>query len=137
MYGKARFKTTAARQWSGEVFHYLNIDENAEKLTELREKFNHKKHYFSVTIKAYIPKKILFTKSGHLSQRAHDLSNIEKPLIDLFFLPDYCGKKPPYGCNNINRDDKYVLKLNSEKLVSKTDEHYIEITIEIHTLHQI
>ena len=42
--------------------------------------------------------------------------NVEKPIIDLVFLPKYHTQVPPYGCPNLNCDDRYIKRLHSEKV---------------------
>lgn len=130
MYCRNRaWKSQAFNEWSSRVFHKLDTKDNLEAMTALREFFDPSKHCFEVSLKFFYPEDILFTKKGALSARAHDISNIEKPLIDLIFLPTYYDKPSPYGCKNINIDDKFITKMSSEKL--QGDEHKIEIEIVI------
>lgn len=123
------FKTREYNEWSAQFFHRLATEENLKKFEELREYFDPQKHSYNVYLKFYYPKETLYTKKGALSARAHDISNIEKPLIDLIFLPQYFEKNPPYGCKNLNIDDKFISKMTSEKLAA--EEHRIEITLSI------
>ena len=125
------FKTAAFNDWSAQIFHALSSEKNLEAFTDLREFFNPETHGYAVDLKFYYPRDILFTKKGSLSARAHDLSNIEKPLIDLIFLPSYFNKSVPYGCKNLNIDDKFIYELSSKKLPS--NEHKIEIELSIIT----
>ena len=127
-----RHKSHAYIEWSAEVFNKLSTDENLDTIAELREFFDSEKHYYIIDLKFYYPSNVLYTKKGSLSARAHDLSNIEKPLIDLLFLPTYYDQPSPYGCKNLNIDDKYIKKLSSEKLPS--EEHKIEIELTITSL---
>ena len=132
MYCKNRsWKTSEYNDWSAAVFHKLDTEENLQALQELREFFDSSKHGYAVNLKFYYPKEILFTKKGSLSARAHDLSNIEKPIIDLIFLPCYFDKSSPYGCKNLNIDDKFIYELSSKKLAA--EEHRIEIELSIIT----
>lgn len=130
MYCKNRsWKTAEYNTWSAAFFHKLDVEENVQIMEDLREFFNPKKHGYSIDLKFYYPKDTLFTKKGTLSSRAHDLSNVEKPLIDLLFLPVYFDKCSPYGCKNLNIDDKFIYELSSKKLPAK--EYKIEINISI------
>lgn len=132
MYCKNRsWKTAEYNQWSCAVFHKLDTKENLEAFSDLREFFDPLKHAYSVSIRFYYPQNILFTKKGSLSAKAHDLSNIEKPIIDLIFLPCYFDKSSPYGCKNLNIDDKFIYELSSKKLPA--EEHRIEIDLSIIT----
>lgn len=126
-------KKPAAREWSYKIFHHLKEEEFIQKFKKLREKFDAKKHYYEVNLKFFFPYEKLFTKvDGRL--KTPDLSNIEKPLIDLLFLPEYFEKKTPFGAKNLNIDDRYIGKLTSEKLACPNDEQRIEIIIKIKDL---
>ena len=130
MYCKNRaFKTQAYNDWAASVFHRLSSEENAAKLADLRESFDPKKHSYVVDLAFYYPSKVLYTKAGGLSARAHDISNIEKPLIDLIFLPVYHGRSVPNGCDNLNIDDKFISEMRSRKLAA--EEYRIEIELQI------
>ena len=130
VYTKNRcWKTSEYKEWSSNVFHQLNSDHNLEKLEQIRNAFNSKTDGFIVTLIHFYPKETLFTNKGSISSRSHDLSNIEKPLIDLLFLPTYFNQPHPYGCKNLNVDDKFILELHSYKKPAL--KHKIEITIEI------
>lgn len=128
------FKKKDALDWEHTVMHHLSKQETKTKLKNLREYFDKNQHGYIVELKFYFPEEILFTKKGHLSSRAHDLTNVEKPLVDLLFLPCYFEKKPPYGCENLNIDDKYLIRCLSEKQIADT--HRIDISIEIVDLTQ-
>ena len=133
MYCKNRsWKTKEYNEWSCAVFHRLDTEDSLKSLEDLREFFDPKIHKYLINLKFTYPKDILYTKKGALSARAHDISNIEKPLIDLLFLPVYFDKPSPYGCKNLNIDDKYITKMSSEKVPG--EEFNIEIEIEINTI---
>jgi len=130
-YGKNFGKTKEAREWSHKVFHYLSLEDNHRKLLALKKNFNPFNNFYRVELTAFYPEKQIITAKGQLSARSIDLSNWEKPLIDLIFLPKHIQKKPPYGCENLEMDDRYIGQMTSKKTVSKTDDFYIEATIEI------
>lgn len=123
-------KTTEARHWTYEVFDVLNQSENQEKLENLRNFFEKKKHAYCVELIAYYPEELYYTKAGDMSSRTFDISNWEKPLIDLIFLPKYHKQTAPNGCPNLNVDDRYLKKMSSLKLPSDTHKIYIKIQIE-------
>jgi len=130
MYCKNRaYKSADYNKWSADIFYKLASDENLQAFHDLREFFDPLKHGYIVNLVSYYPRDILFTKKGGLSARAHDLSNIEKPIIDLIFLPCYYNKSTPYGCHNLNIDDKFIYELSSKKLPA--DGHRIEIELSI------
>lgn len=71
----------------------------------------------------------LFNKQGKISSRAEDLSNVEKMLLDVLFLPKYHVQPWPDGVPNLNADDKYVLELSSKKVYAPADGTHITIAL--------
>jgi len=133
MFGRdKRHKTVAAQEWSCSILVALALKENKKKLKELRNFFDYKSHVYKVELNFFYPKNILHTKDGPISAKAHDLSNVEKPLIDLIFLPMYYDRQAPYGAKNLNIDDKYITHLISKKRVGKSFK--IKVTIQIKDL---
>ena len=127
-----RHKTIEAQEWSCSVLVALALKENKKKLKELRQYFDPKKHVYKVDLTFFYPKHVLHKKEGGISARAHDLSNVEKPLIDLIFLPMFYDRPSPYGAKNLNIDDKYVTDLRSRKRVGK--DFRIRVTLNIKDL---
>lgn len=127
-----RHKTIEAQEWSCSVLVALALKENKKKLKELRQHFDPKKHVYKVDLTFFYPKHVLFRKDGGISARAHDLSNVEKPLIDLVFLPMFYDRPSPYGAKNLNIDDKYIIDLRSRKRVGK--DFRIRVTLNIKDL---
>ena len=127
-----RHKTIEAQEWSCSVLVALALKENKKKLKELRQYFDQKKHVYKVDLIFFYPKHVLHKKEGGISARAHDLSNVEKPLIDLIFLPMFYDRPSPYGAKNLNIDDKYVTDLRSRKRVGK--DFRIRVTLNIKDL---
>ena len=127
-----RHKTIEAQEWSCSVLVALALKENKKKLKELRQYFDPKKHVYKVDLTFFYPKHVLFRKDGGISARAHDLSNVEKPLIDLVFLPMFYDRPSPYGAKNLNIDDKYIVDLRSRKRVGK--DFRIRVTLNIKDL---
>lgn len=84
-------------------------------------------HSFSVTLSFFLPSDILFTKTGKVSRRSMDLTNIEKGLIDLVFDPRFYKR----GHANLNLDDTLITTLLSQQRKSVTNKPYIHITLEI------
>jgi len=135
MFYNTRNRTTAAyKTWTEQIFHQCDQKDITDKFLELRNQFDPGSQGFKVSFKFYYPKAILFKSDGSLSSKCFDLSNIEKPLIDLLFLPKYYSEPAPYGFKNMNIDDKYVVGLSSEKCISPDDKHYINVLIEITNL---
>ena len=122
------YKTVEAQEWSSSILVALSLKENKKKLKELRQHFDPMKHVYKVELTFFYPNHVLHTKEGPISARAHDLSNIEKPLIDLVFLPMFYDRPSPYGAKNLNIDDKYILQLTSKKQSGKS----FKIKISLH-----
>ena len=127
-----RHKTIEAQEWSCSVLVALALKENKKKLKELRQYFDPKKHVYKVDLTFFYPKHVLHKKEGGISARAHDLSNVEKPLIELIFLPKFYDPPSPYGAKNLNIDDKYITDLRSRKRVGK--DFRIRVTLNIKDL---
>ena len=127
-----RHKTIEAQEWSCSVLVALALKENKKKLKELRQYFDPMKHVYKVDLTFFYPKHVLYRKDGGISARAHDLSNVEKPLIDLVFLPMFYDRPSPYGAKNLNIDDKYIVDLRSRKRVGK--DFRIRVTLNIKDL---
>ena len=123
-----RHKTIEAQVWACSVLVALALKENKKKLKELRQYFDPMKHVYKVELTFFYPDHVLYTKQGHVSSKAHDLSNVEKPLIDLVFLPKFYDRPSPYGAKNLNIDDKYILQLTSKKQSGKS----FKIKISLH-----
>jgi len=133
MYHKQRsFKTREAIEWSYNVHNLLNRDQDQEKLKRLRNTFDPKSHYYTVEIWAAMPS--FFTKKGNISSRTHDVTNFEKPLLDLLTDPKYYNIEPPAGCQNLNVNDKIFCDLISKKRPSKDGQARLIITIGIKDL---
>lgn len=116
-----------AKDWQVNVFHGLSHYE--AQLGALRSQFKKSKHGYTVTLTWIVPRENLYTKTGELSSRVADLSNIEKALIDCLFLPKHFSNTPPYGCQNLNIDDRYLKTLTSRK--TPGDEWAVIINVRI------
>lgn len=131
-HGSARYgKNTKAKDWTYDAFSELMYFENKEKLKLLRDYFDVSKHAYLVSLNWKFPKSILITKTNTLSSKAHDLSNIEKSIIDILFLPSNFSDDKSQGCLNLNIDDKHMLQLHSKKSLSESEDYSLEITVEI------
>jgi hypothetical protein len=132
MYGRDHtHKTQAYRDWELAFVQALSKPGPQAALADIRNAFKPEEHCFIVKLKAYYPAATLFNKQGKISSRAEDLSNIEKPILDLLFLPKTHVQPAPWGCPNVNCDDKYVLRLSSGKAVSPDGKHWLQVTIAI------
>jgi hypothetical protein len=135
MFAKSRGFTTAKyKDWSYQVFHQLDTEENLKKMAEFKEEFDPLVNCIHLHLKSSYPKSVFIKKAGGISSRTHDISNIEKPLIDLIFDEKYEKKPSPYGCKNLAINDKFITKMISEKLISDDEDYRIEIDLSIQDL---
>jgi hypothetical protein len=122
-------KTTKAREWTMQVLHALNEPSIKEALADLRKAFNIKKHTYGLDLTFNYPSQVFKNKAGLISSKTMDISNVEKPLIDLLFLQKYFDLESPNGAENLNIDDKFLTELCSRK---QSGEYYsIDITIKL------
>lgn len=126
----ASYTTQKYKDWAAKALYQLDKPSVKEELKKIREYLNIEKHIIEVELIAYYPKDVVFTKKDLPSSRCHDITNWEKILVDLMFLPNYHDRKVPYGCQNLNIDDKYLFDCISRKRIST--EHKIEVTIKVH-----
>jgi len=123
-YATRKTKTTEARRWSCAINYHVR--DQAADIAEFRQSFDPLKHVFHVEIQYFM--KNFYSKEGRVSNKTFDLSNIEKPLIDLVFIPSNHGEVP-YQSPNLNIDDRYITRLVSEKLPGLEDEIIFKIQI--------
>lgn len=128
-YGRSNGHTAAYRDWEMKCFYQLGKAEAQAALTAIREAFDPAKHALMVRMTFLYPRAIFYTKDGMASGRCFDLTNSEKPLLDLICLPKFHIQALPYGCPNLNLDDKHVISLQSRKRISLGTEHSISIQI--------
>lgn len=119
-----RHKSAAYSNWHYQVQQLLKAPKIAESLKDLREFFDESIHSYSVCLTSYYPPEILFTRESKMSAKAHDLSNIEKPLIDILFLPVHHK-----DAANLNIDDKFISDLSSKK--RPLQDYCIEVVFEV------
>ena len=120
-------KTKDAQSWSDQVLYGLRKYE--EQITKFTAQFNKKDHVLAAHMISYSPLDFFYTKTGEMSGRLVDITNWEKPTIDLLLLPKFYGTNYPKQAINLNIDDRYLRKLTSEKLPS--DAWYIDVIFRI------
>lgn len=133
-YRDGKIKTRDAREWECQVFHELSKQVPQDAMRELRELFDPVKHSYCVKLVCNLPEKKFFNKEGTISAKSMDLSNWEKPLIDLIFLDRYSEFAPPFGVLNLKTDDRYITSLISRKQPSVAESASILVTIKIQDL---
>lgn len=128
-YRDRRHKTQDYRDWELAVLNAINVSNVQQKLQQIREAFDEKRHSFLVKLTFMYPRSTLLNKQGTISSRAEDLTNVEKPLVDILFLPKYHVQPFPSGAKNINADDKHILRLVSSKQISPNEKFFIKVQI--------
>lgn len=111
------FKSAEYRHWETAALQCLRAKSIQDKLAEFRASFDQTTQALFVKFTYIFPHDKLINKAGGISSRAQDLSNVEKPLLDLICLPRYHVQPVPWGAPNLNIDDKHVLRLTSEKRI--------------------
>lgn len=117
-----------AKDWQYQILAELASDTNKQIIANLKEKFNSDVNGYKVSIVYAAPASTFYTKQGKVSSRQIDLSNCEKSLIDLIFIPKYNGV---YGACNLDIDDKWIMELSSKKTISTDEYYWTTVRIEI------
>lgn len=101
-YANRKIKTKEARAW--EELFLLHIPADAAlQMKTMSKKFEQFGGSFNLHLTFGYPKEIFFNKDEEISARTFDLSNVEKPIMDLLFL------------RTMKVDDRFVNKLTSKK----------------------
>lgn len=124
-YGNRAIKKREAVEWEQKIIEFLRTKKIQSDLNNFRNNFDPSKHSISVDIKLTYPPEILYTQKQQLSAKAFDISNTEKPLIDVLFLSKYSTEKS----KNIEIDDKYITRMTSEKVAG--DSYCIDVKIQL------
>lgn len=108
------FKTREAADWETTVCALLN---KHKALYELAEDWKRDGGCFKVSMTFVYPHHIFYNRAGAVSAKAFDLSNVEKPLLDMLFR------------ETMGVDDRFVTELNSRKRAGGM--YAIEVTLEL------
>jgi Holliday junction resolvase RusA-like endonuclease len=100
-YASRKVKTQAARCWEEEMKFLL--DDHREELCKFIPE-HIKGADFTVYMTFVYPKNIFRNKLGDISSKTMDLSNVEKPVLDMIFR------------ESLGIDDKHVTQLVSRKI---------------------
>lgn len=98
---------------------------------EFRESFDPQINGIFIHITHHIPFHKFYTKKGDISIQSMDLTNVEKLLVDILFDARFYDRGE---LDNINLNDKYIVKLISEKVVDT--EWGIDVELDITTLNK-
>jgi hypothetical protein len=104
--------TQECRTWRKTVIKSLSQGVNQAELDTLRESFVAELHALVVKITFNLPHTTYFTLKGDINAKSMDLSNIEKLLIDIIMDERFFTRGE---VRNANINDKYIIKLHSEK----------------------
>lgn len=116
-----------SKDWQRNLFYQLSHYEAG--LHGLRSKFNPSKHGYAVSITYVFPHNVLYNQAGTPSSKAQDLSNCDKALIDVLFLPANFSNDLEKGCQNLNLDDKHLFQLSSRKVPGPEYQIWLEISL--------
>ena len=116
-----------SKEWQYNLF--LQLSQYSTQLADLRSKFIEGQTGYKVAITYILPAPVLYNKAGAPSSKAADLSNCDKALIDVLFLPAHYGPNVPYQCENLNCDDKHLFELSSKKIPGQRFEILLDIDI--------
>jgi len=123
-YKKTMTLTRECRAWRTTIFKALKHPENLEAMKNIREKFDPFKHGISVAISFGVKWSNFFTRSHTISKLSKDLTNVEKLLVDCIFDQKFYERG---DIENLNIDDKHIIKLYSEKIPRDSWEIVVEL----------
>lgn len=124
-YGNRAIKKREAVEWERSIIELIRPESIQKKIEDFKKKFNPSLHSLQIDLLFQYPHNILYTKKKQLSSKAFDISNVEKPLIDVICLSKYSTEVT----KNLEIDDKYVKKMTSEK--TSGDTHNITVKIQL------
>jgi hypothetical protein len=109
---KRLYPTPKFRNWRDRVIKALDNPDAAAQMTEFKEQIDSDKHglYFIITHK--INEKSFYTNNGAISIRSKDITNIEKPLVDIICDSKLSERK---DFTNLGIDDRFIVGQHSTK----------------------
>ena len=116
-YGNRSIKTKEARAYEALVLHLL---EDYKQLHDMADIWRESGGYFSIDICVEYPQHIYYNKSGKISAKTFDVTNVEKPLVDLVMnrfmdvddknLTSMCSSKRPGPMHSV----RIILELHAQ-----------------------
>jgi len=103
--------TTEARNWQSSVLRCIEDISSQKRIKEFKDYYDPKINALEIEVQSYYLESDLITKNGTLSSKTFDLSNVEKPIIDLLTSKTYSTEI----CSNLEIDDKNCIRLISLK----------------------
>ena len=122
-------RTREAREWGNKIFESLNEEYNQSQIKIFQKEFVKDRDVALIWLTYWQPKSKFFTKAGTVSRFSMDLTNVEKPLVDLLCDAKYSIRECPEGAPNLRIDDKNIVNCNSYKLPWDQDGFMIEVII--------
>ena len=136
-YYRNRQLTQEARLWREEFLIQLQDKNIQSDLSAIRDAFDPTLNAIAVSYRFLYPSDKLLTKKGTISSRSHDLTNIEKLVQDNIFDHRFNGREiGELIIQNLDIDDKFIVRCHSEKMRSQTHTYLIQIGIEIVSLQE-
>lgn len=115
-YRDKNFKSRDACDWETQVCALLN---EHKALYELADDWKKHGGSFRVSMTFVYPHHVFYNKAGAISAKAFDLSNVEKPLLDMLFR------------ETMGVDDRFVTELVSRKRAGGM--YAIEVELELNS----
>lgn len=123
-----KIRTKECREWGDRVL--FQLQHMAGLMQQFREAFDEKLHAISIELHFFIPTAKFYTKAGHISIGSSDITNIEKMLVDLIFDARFHGRHQDGKIiENINVNDKFIVRMVSSKNPSKGKDYFINVVI--------
>lgn len=130
-YARRKIITNEARDWQRNVIYAASAPGIEALFEQFKAAFDQKKHSIAFSVVYNVPETSFFTKNGIISGHVYDITNFEKPLLDLLMLPKFHGTNPPESFRNMNLDDKFVTELSSVKRPVNAISESLDITFEL------
>lgn len=125
-YRDKRHKTAEARAWEAQVLELLEPYEKA--LLELADDWRKGGGVWRIKLYFFYPMHIFYNKDGQISSKSMDLTNVEKPLVDMIFgqvmgvndksIVECQSFKLPYAMYAIEVHLELNANLDSDSLIS-------------------
>lgn len=122
-----KIRTKECRDWGDAIM--LQLQNYCKEMKEFKETFDEKSDAIEINLIFFIPKDKFYTKTGTISLRSNDLTNVEKLLVDILFDSRFNGRMVN-GLQTYNLDinDKLICTLTSKKRPVDID-YRIEIVV--------
>lgn len=113
--GNMKVRTQECRAWGASIVRKLANSEIQEQIKWFREQYKPDQHGLAINLSFGVLPEFFFTKSGLISIRSLDLTNVEKLLVDIIFNKKFDTSE----YESLNIDDKCLVQLYSEKIPSQ------------------